>query len=45
MNNWILKIEEATGRDNLNDLADDVVQGVALTGIGTVLLAWFIMLL
>jgi hypothetical protein len=44
MNNWILKIEEATGCDNLNDLAIDIAQGVALTGIGIVLLAWLVRL-
>lgn len=44
MNNLILKIEEATGCDNLNDLAIDIAQGVALTGIGIVLLAWLVRL-
>jgi hypothetical protein len=44
MQNWVLKLEESIRYQDLNDLADDVVQGIALTGIGAVLVAWLVML-
>jgi hypothetical protein len=44
MQNWVLKLEEAIRYQDLNDLADDVTQGLALTGIAVVLLGWVVML-
>jgi hypothetical protein len=44
MQNWVLKLEEAIRYQDLNDLADDVTQGLALTGIAAVLIAWVVML-
>lgn len=44
MSNWAQKIEERTNL-SVNDIADDIVQGVALTGILVVLMAWTTMLL
>jgi len=38
------KIEQRTNR-SLSDMADDAAQGIALTGILAVFLAWAVMLL
>lgn len=44
MRNWKLKIEEAIRYQDLNDLADDAAQGIALTGIGVGLVGWIVLL-
>jgi hypothetical protein len=44
MQNLALKLEEAIRHQDLNELADDALQGTALAGIGVVLLAWIVML-
>jgi len=38
------RIEEKTNR-SISDIADDTAQGIALTGIFVVLVAWVVMLL
>jgi hypothetical protein len=37
MQNWVLKLEESIRYQDLNDLAEDAVQGIAL-------IAWIVML-
>lgn len=44
MQNWVLKLEEAIKYQDLHGLADDVTQGLALTGIAVVLIGWVVML-
>jgi hypothetical protein len=40
-----LKLEEAIRHQDLNDLADDAAQGIALTGIGVGLIGWIVLLI
>jgi len=44
MNNLVLKLEEIIRHQGANDLAADAIQGIALTGIGIVLIAWVVMM-
>ena len=45
MLNWISKIEEFSRSENINDIADDATQGLALGCILIVLFAAAVMLL
>jgi hypothetical protein len=44
MQSLVNKLEEAVRYQDLNDLADDAAQGLALTGIGIGLIGWIVML-
>ena len=44
MVNWAQKIEERTNL-SVSDIADDTVQGLALTGILALLVTWAVLML
>jgi len=45
MNNLVVKLEEIIRHQDPNDLAADAIQGIALTAIGIVLVAWVVMMI
>jgi len=44
MQRLVHKLEEAVRYQDLNDLADNATQGLALTGIGVGPIGWIVML-
>ena len=44
MQNLKLKLAQSIRYQDLNDLADDATQGIALTGIGVGLIGWMVLL-